>query len=71
MLSSSSALRRYLKKFYHEEKEQKRVKGETFIPAQSEALKALVKINQQLMNFASNYNPVEGVTLDQVWDLNN
>ena len=64
-LPSSSALRRYVEKFHNEEEEQKRVKGEAFIPAQNKALKALVKINQHLMNFVSIHNPVEVATLDQ------
>jgi hypothetical protein len=64
-LPSPSAIRRYLEKFHDEGEEEKRIKGQAFIPFSNKALKSLCKLNAVLVNFAQKHRPSEVATLDQ------
>jgi len=58
---SASAIFRYLAKFHDSEQEQLRGKGKAFIPGSNEYLKALEKINADLISFG---DKTETATLD-------
>jgi len=60
-LPSASAIFRYISNFHNEQQEKLRVKGKAFIPASNEHLKALGKINAELISFGDR---AETATLD-------
>jgi hypothetical protein len=61
---SPSAVFRYLQAFHDGEEEAKRVAGRAFIPAPTEALKALYRVNQELVAFKQAKAPQRIATLD-------
>jgi hypothetical protein len=61
---SPSAVFRYLGAFHDAEEEAKRVEGKAFIPAPTEALKALYRINRELLAFKQAKAPQKTATLD-------
>ena len=61
---SPSAVFRYLGAFHDAEEEAKRVAGKAFIPAPTEALKALYWINRELLAFKQTKAPQKTATLD-------
>lgn len=64
-LPSASSVRRYLEKFHNEAEEEKRLPKTAFIPAPNKALKALTSVNQSLVNFLQQHQPICHATLDQ------
>ncbi len=60
-LPSASAIFRYIANFHNEQQEKLRVKGKAFIPASNEHLKALGKINAELISVGDR---AETATLD-------
>ena len=62
---SSSVFRRYLEAFHNAPEETKRLEGAAFIPESNDALKALARINQKLVDYLQCRNPCEVATLDQ------
>jgi hypothetical protein len=54
----------YLAAFHDAEEEAKRVAGKAFIPAPTEALKALYRVNQELVAFKQAKTPQQTATLD-------
>lgn len=62
---SASSLRRYLEKFHNEEAEETRLPETAFIPAQNEALKRLIGLNQIFVMFLQKHLPSQEATLDQ------
>ena len=63
-MPSPGAVLRYLEKFHAPEEEAKRVEGEAFIPAPTEALKALCRINRELLAFKQAKAPQKTATVD-------
>jgi len=61
---SPSAVFRYLGAFHDPEEEAKRVQGKAFIPAPTEALKALYRVNQELIAFKQARAPQKTATVD-------
>jgi len=61
---SPSSVFRYLEKFHAPEEEAKRVEGKAFIPAPTEALKALYRINRELLAFKQAKTPQKTATVD-------
>jgi hypothetical protein len=61
---SPSAVFRYLEKFHDPEEEAKRMAGKAFIPAPTEALKALYRINRELLAFKQAKAPQKTATVD-------
>jgi DDE family transposase len=61
---SPSAVFRYLEKFHAPEEEAKRVEGKAFIPASTEVLKALYRVNRELVAFKQAKTPQKVATLD-------
>jgi hypothetical protein len=61
---SPAAVFRDLEKFHAPEEEAKRVAGRAFIPAPSEALKGLYRVNQELVAFKQARAPQKTATLD-------
>jgi len=61
---SPTAAFRYLESFHDEEEEKKRVLGRAFIPAPSEYLKGLAKVNADMMAFSQRQDKEETATLD-------
>ncbi len=62
---SASAIRRYLEFCHNVEEEKKRTEGVAFIPAANDALRALLGVNQTLINYIQQQNAHEVATLDQ------
>ena len=63
-LPSPTAAFRYLETFHDEEEEKKRVVGRAFIPAPSEYLRGLAKVNADMMAFSQRQENEETATLD-------
>jgi hypothetical protein len=61
---SPSAVFRYLGKFHAPEEEAKRVEGRAFIPAPTQALEALYRVNQELVAFKQAKAPQKSATVD-------
>jgi DDE family transposase len=61
---SPSAVFRYLAAFHDAEEEAKRVAGKAFIPAPTEALQGLHRVNQALVAFKQAKAPQKNATLD-------
>lgn len=61
---SPSAVFRYLEKFHAPEEEAKREKGKAFIPTPTEALKALYRVNRELLAFKQARAPQKTATVD-------
>ena len=61
---SPSAVFRYLEAFHDAEEEAKRIAGKAFIPAPTEALKALYRINRELLAFKQAKTPQKTATVD-------
>ncbi len=61
---SESAVFRYLERFHDAEEEAKREAHRAFIPARSEALKGLGKVNSRLVGFIQSRSPHREATLD-------
>jgi hypothetical protein len=59
-----SAVFRYLGAFHDPEEEAKRVQGKAFIPAPAQALKALYRVNQELVAFKQARAPQKTATMD-------
>jgi hypothetical protein len=64
-MPSSSAVFRYLNLFHDPEQAQLRQPHEAFIPAPTEALRGLGRVNAHLMGFVQRRMPEEVATLDQ------
>lgn len=62
---SQSVIRRYLESFHAADEESKRIKGGAFIPAPTEALQKLIKLNKIFAEFVQKRNPCKIATLDQ------
>jgi hypothetical protein len=61
---SPSAVFRYLENFHAPEEEAQRVEGKAFIPAPTQALKALYRINRELLAFKQAKTPQKTATVD-------
>jgi hypothetical protein len=61
---SPSVVFRYLGAFVNEEEEAKRAMGQAFIPAPSEPLKALMRVNPDLLRFVQRKSPQTEATLE-------
>ena len=61
---SSSVVFRYLKNFVNPEEEELRTKGKAFVPAPNKALRALERVNPDLLSFAQKRSPQSEATLD-------
>jgi hypothetical protein len=55
---------RYLKNFVNVEAEKQRAMGKAFIPAPNEGLRALERVNPDLLRFAQKHSPQSEATLD-------
>jgi hypothetical protein len=62
---SPSVVFRYLGAFHNAEEEAKRVAGKAFIPAPTEALKGLYRVNRELIAFKQAKAPQKTATLDR------
>jgi len=61
---SVSSMFRYLSQFHNEEAEEDREEGKAYIPAQNEHIKALARINSELIGYAMEKGEEETATLD-------
>jgi hypothetical protein len=63
-LPSPSAVARYLESFHAPEEEAERVQGKAFIPTPTQALKALYRVNRELLAFKQAKTPQKTATVD-------
>jgi hypothetical protein len=61
---SPTAVFRYLEAFHDQEEEKKRVGGKAFIPAPNEHLRAMAKVNADMMIFSQRHDKEKTATLD-------
>lgn len=61
---SSSAVFRYLAEFHDRDQDRLREPGKAFIPLANEALKALCKVNKDLLGFVQNNHAEQTATMD-------
>jgi hypothetical protein len=63
-LASPSSMSEWLERFHSEEEEEKREKGKAFIPAATEHLRSLWRVNRELVGFIQSHRREMGATLD-------